>query len=718
MKNKIIILIALAVIFAPAVSSAMMLPQMNLTIVVNTQNQDSSFNFNSKKQITTCDPDTHECFLVWVDYKNFALQTQNLTVSTILNNTSFGSYLFTQEVVPGLKVSNVFCTSDNSDDVFSYYPNGVEVTVGGWSNATCIFNNVVAQGKTPVLIVPGLTGTEMFKNSEKLWPDSARMMLSISDNFMDPLGFSKELTPIDNNVIPEKVVSRELIFDYTEGLVNQFVWQGYTENQDLFTFPYDWRYGVTGVNLTGKTNSDLLDQKIQDILAQTGSDKVDVIAHSMGGLIVKKYVMQYPADNHIGKAVFVGVPNIGAPKAVKVLLQGDNLGVPGLSDSEIKKISQNMPAIYDLLPSQQYYDVKGSYVETIDRTKCSNDSSVPCDVKDLSYQEANNFLNSQGSNSVGITNATSLHTQNFDNFDLRTAGIDLYAIDGCKAATLGKVIQTKYNDIFGQQISYDRRLIVGDNTVPLESATNLPINQNNKYYALISDHGKMMSQSGIRQEIVNLISGSNLDIGTACGEPLVTQDISKCQLTGEVISVFSPVNIFVTDQYGNKLGLVDDGSTINEIPNADFEVWGEHKFVYLPTDEGQTYSVSLQGTGSGTYTIKVDNMQNNQIMGAEVFENLPVTNSLIGSINIAQAGAQTTIDVKAGQGLNSEIILPTRVLSAVEAENYLPPILVPDMPTSKDQCKKNGWKDFGNTFKNQGDCVSFVEMQGNKKKNK
>ncbi len=34
-------------------------------------------------------------------------------------------------------------------------------------------------------------------------------------------------------------------------------------------------------------------------------------------------------------------------------------------------------------------------------------------------------------------------------------------------------------------------------------------------------------------------------------------------------------------------------------------------------------------------------------------------------------------------------------------------------PTNKDQCKKDGWKTFNNpTFKNQGDCVSFIASQG------
>ena len=35
---------------------------------------------------------------------------------------------------------------------------------------------------------------------------------------------------------------------------------------------------------------------------------------------------------------------------------------------------------------------------------------------------------------------------------------------------------------------------------------------------------------------------------------------------------------------------------------------------------------------------------------------------------------------------------------------------LPNTPTIKDQCQKDGWKTYSNpTFKNQGQCVSFVE---------
>lgn len=35
----------------------------------------------------------------------------------------------------------------------------------------------------------------------------------------------------------------------------------------------------------------------------------------------------------------------------------------------------------------------------------------------------------------------------------------------------------------------------------------------------------------------------------------------------------------------------------------------------------------------------------------------------------------------------------------------------PPMPTTKDDCKKGGWRSYG-VFKNQGDCVSFVATGG------
>ena len=682
MKTKIILFFILLFVFSPRVSSAMaMVPYSNITIIVNTQGSDSSFNFNVKEQYGDCSTiEDKACTYPFRDYENFVMTTNNLTASR--SETLIGGYyIIKEENSDGLKVSSIFCISDNPKDVFWYKPDSVEIAVDGWSDIICSFNNV--KSKTPVLIVPGLLGTEMKSGSQLLWPDIGKMAISSSDSFMDNLQFGINLSSSVESLMVGGVIKKLetalglVNFDYIEGLLTEFKNQGYISDANLFTFPYDWRYGVSGKYSDGTTNVDLLAQKIKGIMSQTGSDKVDVVAHSMGGLIVKKYVMDNSADNHIGKAVFVGVPNTGSPKAIKVLLQGDNFGIPWLNDAEIKKISANMPASYDLLPTQQYYNAKGSFVKKINQ----DIFNLTYSDKDLNYSEAKSFLIDEHKlNSLAQANAENLHTQAYDNFDLRTAGVDLYSINGCKAGTIAQIVERKDKDMFGgTETNYNMGygglpMTRGDNTVPLESATNLPINQSNKYYALVSDHGKMPSENGIRQQIVNLISGSSLSTTQGNGNPLITQDIAKCELNGKAISVFSPIDIFVTDQFGNKLGLASDGSVINEIPNADFEIMGEHKFFYLPQDEGQVYSIAIKGTDTGSYTIKSQDIQNSQATKTEVFSNLPVTTALTGQVVLSPTNNTTTLSVKQNETDALTTILPSSILDSSKASDLLPPV--------------------------------------------
>jgi len=482
-------------------------------------------------------------------------------------------------------------------------------------------------GHNPVLIIPGVMGTDILKDNNKLWLDLDKMKSDLGDQFMDPLQFGDDLNPIDSNLVIGEVIKEAtgtpafiINYDYTKSLIDLLISQGYAEDTDLFLFPYDWRYNVI-------SNVDNLKQKIQEIRAQTGSDKVDVIAHSTGGLILKKYIMDNPTDNHVNKAVFVGIPNTGAPKAIKVFLQGDGFGIPWLADGEMKKIAENLPVVYDLSPSQRYFDTKGSYVEIVDK------SLIGTIIQDLDFNQANNFLiNDHQLNSQGITNSKNLHTLDFDNFDLRTAGVDTYNIVGCKAGTVGKIIETRYHGLLSDTVDYNLSYVPGDGTVPLESATNLPVNSSNKYYALNTEHGKMLSDDGIRQQIVNLITGSSLSVSIS----RISQDITKCKLKGRAISIFSPLDIDIVDQNGKHAGK-DNGGITNEIPNADFEIIGEHKFVYLPTDDGQTYTISLKGTGNGTFTLKDSEIIDNQILQTETYGDISVTTNLKGSLDIVNS---------------------------------------------------------------------------------
>jgi len=440
-------------------------------------------------------------------------------------------------------------------------------------------------------------------------------------------------------------------------IIQEFINQGYVEGQDLFTFPYDWRYGVN------QSNVDALKAKIEEI---RNSGKVDIIAHSTGGLLVKKYIMDNPGEHHINKAVFVGVPNTGAPKAVKVFVQGDSFGVPALAEAEMKKIAENLPVVYDLAPSQKYFDDKGSYFRTIKQKLLAKD-----EVKNLNHFETIDWLTSQrGMNQTAYDNATNLHSLSFDNFDLRTQGVDQYNIVGCKSGTIGRIIEKNQGgSLFGGPIIkyLEPEEVPGDGTVPLESATNLPVDSDKKFYALSANHGKMLSQNGIRQQIVNIIADAGLDT-----DGKISQDINDCNLKGKAVSIYSPLSLEVFDQFGNRLGFADDGSLQNDIPGADFNVFGDHKFVYLP-EEGAPYTIKFDGTGDGTFTLGIDDIDENQTTQSQNFINIPVSTATLGTLEFVDDLAQLLLD-NDGDGTVDQTLSPNAVLDPNQSQDLVAPI--------------------------------------------
>ena len=75
----------------------------------------------------------------------------------------------------------------------------------------------------------------------------------------------------------------------------------------------------------------------------------------------------------------------------------------------------------------------------------------------------------------------------------------------------------------------------------------------------------------------------------------------------------------------------------------------------------------------------------------------------------AELGMPDTIASSAGFGGGandcSPLVAPAR--TGVVLSGDISVVDAPPQPTSKDQCKRDGWSAFG-TFKNQGECVSFV----------
>ena len=717
-KNRIISFLILLSLFVPLLSNALiMVPSNNITIDLTTQGLEGNFHFTVKSQLLTCDQDGNNCQSSWVDYDQFDLQTQGLLATKTISLDQ-GNYMITQDELQGLNLQPITCISDFVPDIYTPWihdsfiqqENGIAIYPAGvWENIVCSFNNKKVADKTPVLIVPGIMGTEMKNGSELLWPDILRMSYTIGDGFMDPLSFNKDLTPSNSSVSTGKVVENpDKLADYTEGLKKEFVDQGYIEGETLFTFPYDWRYGISGEFADGTTNVDLLKNKIEIILAQTGKDKIEIVAHSMGGILTKKYVIDNSANHKINKAIFVGVPNLGSPEVVKTLIQGDNMGIPFLSDSEVKKISENMPGAYDLIPSQTYYDSYGSFIKTIEYAGLTKIE------KDLNYQETKSFLvNENNLNSTALTQAESLRSDNFDTYDIKSTGIDLYNIVGCKSSTMTKFIKSKNtNPLQTSVITYDiPETGNGDGTVPINSSNSVGASNGNTFYTIKTKHSDMLSGEGSKQEIVNLIAGTNLNTGNnVITKAVLDANPEKCELSGWWLKWFSPVTIEITDQSGNRSGIATDGSIQNQIPGASYDLIGDHKFIFIPNDENQTYTINFKGDDAGTYTLINSQITNGQTTKTESFINLSVTSQLTGTVNLPGVASQTTLTVKETPTSESQVIYPT-------PDDIIAPEVIIEFDPAKKDLKFTGKDNVSTsseiTNTDKDDTITLTDKAGN-----
>lgn len=561
-------------------------------------------------------------------------------------------YRISQSLVSGLNLS-VVCTSASGDSSVSVVGTEARVRLAEGDVVTCVFHNEEPNTKRPVVIIPGIMGTEMYSDDEKLWADVPRMFSDAGDEFMSDLGFNSDGTLINPEVGLGHVLGKPSIkFDYSEKLISDLHTLGYVDNQDLFLFPYDWRKELS------QTANGPLKTRLDEILTSTGQDKVDVLAHSQGGLVIKKLLLDNPSyQSKIEKLIFVGTPHLGAPKSAKALLYGDSMGVSfaglGLDPEEIKRIGQNMPAVYELLPSQEYFSHYTGYLGTAKKTSLLGDWSVELYGK----SETNASLASSGLNSSLIHTADDFHESTLDNFNFAPTGISAYNIVGCQEPTLTEIFQRAGGKF---KLTFN----AGDGTVPVKSANNLFGAKT--YYALDTDHGTMLTSDGTRQQITHLLEGNEEVTNTS----KLSTNSSDCQFSGQVVSVHSPVEIDVYDANGNHTGKDLNGNLEVNIPKSTFETIGEEKFVVLPKD-GE-FRVHLKGLGVGTFSLFREILDESGVASAQTFLNLPVNADTTGEM-VLHGGETSELQLDTdGDDQTDQTVLPN-ILSSLAQEDLVPP---------------------------------------------
>jgi hypothetical protein len=115
-----------------------------------------------------------------------------------------------------------------------------------------------------------------------------------------------------------------------------------------YLFPYDWRYSNVAVAGALVRYVQALQRKPLD-----GWDGTfDVVAHSMGGLVLRAFLTAWRAATGtpppLGRVVFIATPHLGSLDAVEALISGEAVLFGGRK--ELRKLLRTFPSVYELLP--------------------------------------------------------------------------------------------------------------------------------------------------------------------------------------------------------------------------------------------------------------------------------------------------------------------------------------------------------------------------------
>lgn len=116
----------------------------------------------------------------------------------------------------------------------------------------------------------------------------------------------------------------------------------------LFTFAYDWR-------LSNIENAQKLRDFIGCVQRFYPGTKVDILTHSMGSVVARNYVLQYPDKHYVQRMITIGAPWLGAAKLIYAMQSGDF--VPIISAASTKRVVAGAIAAHQLLPGKAYYDL-------------------------------------------------------------------------------------------------------------------------------------------------------------------------------------------------------------------------------------------------------------------------------------------------------------------------------------------------------------------------
>jgi pimeloyl-ACP methyl ester carboxylesterase len=220
----------------------------------------------------------------------------------------------------------------------------------------------------PVVLIHGILGSRLEDPARgaEAWPGSAwrllfhdyrDLALAIDAGTLSPLADDLRVTGITDRAAGRDFYGEIMRVlseagGYRRGHPGDPVAPG---EKKFYVFAYDWRQDNVAT-------ARALDAFIEQIRRDHADPqmKVDVIAHSMGGLAARYYIRygtqdvlddnEFPVNGHgaqrIRRAILLGTPNLGSVTAIQTMLEGVRTVFGGVPP----EVVATFPSVYQLLP--------------------------------------------------------------------------------------------------------------------------------------------------------------------------------------------------------------------------------------------------------------------------------------------------------------------------------------------------------------------------------
>lgn len=430
-----------------------------------------------------------------------------------------------------------------------------------------------------------------------------------------------------------------------DGLVKSLENAGYEKNKDFFIAFYDWRKE----NFNSALN--YLKETITKAKQVSGKNKVNIIAHSMGGLVTRAYIISNHYENDIDKFIMLGTPNYGSSD-LYTLWEGGYVpknwdkGQQFIIENYIRYLNwlnkdartsyqvihQDVPSIREMLPVYDYIQDKAT------------GEIKPFDL----MQEQNIFLQA-------------LNTQeNISKLFERVGEIIVIAGEGFYTVNYIPTIARNENEaplwIDGKPEPLDpqRNDELGDNRVLLFSALfNFGFSGGGSFGIIRSENllarffnyliKKAYAQFGglplNYREIIKSSSHGNLPYD-AISDIFSILELNLAEISSQypefaeemIVMVGSPVTIKIRDPNGN---IVSENQI--DIPYAEFNKTPDPlgpKMIFIPNPIQGKYQIELEGLAEGEFHLGIQLLGDNLNIFKEISGFESETEKLIYSFNL------------------------------------------------------------------------------------